>query len=657
MNFTRKRLKQLKPILGAKAETIWKLYQVSDFKKRQELENLIDILAAKNLKTFETDALLEPIPKNLCFGDFYAGDVTYLDKKLYPYYLRKTDLSMHLGLFGVSGCGKTNAAYTLINELIKKNKPFLILDWKRNFRDLLAVDDFKDKLLIFTLGGEKNNFTFNPLIPPKNVDPKVWLNLLIEIICHAYFAGEGVMHILRNSIDQAYKDFGIYSGNKVYPTFKDVVTYMDKNFKRRGRKLLWMDTSDRVTNSLLFKGGLGNIVNVSKLEEQISLEELIKKNVVLELDNLVNADKVFIIEALLLWIYQYKLQSRKRNKLENVLLIEEAHNILRKSLGKESIIELMFRQLRELGTGIIYITQNISKIPITALQNTFTVIAFNQRHKTELETVAKILLLDKNDKELLGKLRIGEAIIKGRYENAFTVKFPLFPVKKGIISDFEIREQMKGYYRYFRENKPANGKKEVIPAFSEKAISDKERIFLLDIIKNPVSSITKRYKSLALNNRVGNVIKNNLVAKGLVIVKEISTRKGRVKLLALTQKGKEVLSRLGVKEKYLVRNSIEHKFWKNQIAHYFMNKGCKVFEEKDNVDLIVENKDKRVAVEIETGKSDYMRNIEKNLNKGFHRIISIFINREDMDKAQDLLKKKGWDNDKKIIIAHINEFY
>jgi len=655
MNESLKILRKLQPVLGERAKRLWHIYQASDFKKRRELEQAINILAARYLKVFDNRIYLEPIPKDQCPGDYYLSEVTYLGKEQYPFYLREEDLSMHCGLFGVTGCGKTNAAYILVSELLKKEKPFLILDWKRNFRKLLSRDDLRDKLLIFTLGGEKNNFYFNPLIPPKNVDPRVWLNLLTEIICHAYFCGEGVMHILRNTIDQAYRDFGVYVGQKNYPTFKDIQKYMDKMFMRKGRKMLWMDTSDRVTGSMIFAGGLGNIVNV-KIDNQIPLEELLNRHVVLELDNLINADKVFIIETLLLWTYQYKLQNGNKEKLDSLIVIEEAHNILRKSeLKRESIIELMFRQLRELGIGIVYITQNISKIPITALQNTFTIISFNQRHKLELDTVAKIMLLNKEDKELLGKLRIGEAVIKGRYENPFTTKFPLFLIKKENIPDKAVRELMQRNYEKLGLNNARienSGKNSL--SSSEHILSPLEKIMLIDIHKKPFYGMIKRYRKLSLNDFEGNKTKDELIKRGLVKPVKVN----RLKLLELTEQGINILSQLGNKiNKSKKRESLEHRYWVHRIGNYFQNKGFQVEKEKDNIDLVANQGDIKIAIEVETGESDFLANIRNCLNKDFDKIISAATNKEAEIKIRQKLEETGIIKEEKIALCHVKQFF
>ncbi len=58
------------------------------------------------------------------------------------------------------------------------------------------------------------------------------------------------------------------------------------------------------------------------------------------------------------------------------------------------------------------------------------------------------------------------------------------------------------------------------------------------------------------------------------------------------------------------QESIEHKFWKFRIAEYYKNKGLDVLVEEHingKPDIIVMNKSKKTAIEIETGNSDFIR--------------------------------------------------
>ena len=62
-----------------------------------------------------------------------------------------------------------------------------------------------------------------------------------------------------------------------------------------------------------------------------------------------------------------------------------------------------------------------------------------------------------------------------------------------------------------------------------------------------------------------------------------------------------------------------HKFWKHKIAEYYRKKGFHVLVEEHingKPDIIAMNKLAKIAIEIETGSSDVVGNIIKNLKTG-----------------------------------------
>ncbi len=76
---------------------------------------------------------------------------------------------------------KTNAAFLLLHELARLGIPFLVFDWKKNYRDLLGRRAFGD-LAVYTVGRDDAPFFFNPLIPPRGVAPREWIKKLIQIM-------------------------------------------------------------------------------------------------------------------------------------------------------------------------------------------------------------------------------------------------------------------------------------------------------------------------------------------------------------------------------------------------------------------------------------------------------------------------------------------
>jgi len=464
-------------------------------------------------------------------------------------------------------------------------------------------------------------------------------------MCHAYFLGEGVAFLLQKAIDQAYSDFGVYSGACEYPTFKDILSILEK-MQVKGRKALWMDSTLRTLGVLCF-GEFSKVLNVMKPSR---LEDLLKENVVLELDSLTNSDKTLFIESLLLWIHHFRLQEKDREVFKHAVLIEEAHHILlrkkQEMTGTEAITDIILREIRELGESITLIDQHPSLISMPALGNTYTTICFGLKHKADMRTISESLLLENDQIDFLGQLETGTAIVKlqGRYFKPFLVRFPLFPIKKGIVTDKDIRAKRKGNSIQCEVVRPVRSevkKKEI-----EITLTDIERLFLEDIAKNPISGVVARYERLGINRYQGNKTQNSLIEKGMISWRPVSTKTGRLKVLVLTDHGKKAIPDVKILKIFQKNESWDHAYWKYKIGEHYQKKGYQVtFEyplgQGKAVDLVVEKDGKRIAIEIETGKSDAVYNIHKDLDATFDEIVVICLHKEIKENISKLLRKTG----------------
>ncbi len=80
----------------------------------------------------------------------------------------------------------------------------------------------------------------------------------------------------------------------------------------------------RVLESLCFRHGLGPVVNCRSVPDAA----LFVGSVILELDSLSDVDKVFLTEAMILWLYEFRKCEGKGETFKHALLIEEAHHVL-----------------------------------------------------------------------------------------------------------------------------------------------------------------------------------------------------------------------------------------------------------------------------------------------------------------------------------------
>ena len=539
--YIRQLCQRLRPILGGKITDIFQAYCAEDALGKEQIESYLELLSAKYLpqELDSSQPSLIPPSEQQAKGSYNIGQVFYAGKNLYDFGLREDEWIQHVGVFGRSGAGKTNVGFLILKQLQEKRKPVLIFDWKRNYRDLLALHEFKD-IEVYTIGRNIASFTFNPLIPPKGTNPKTWLKKLIEVIAHAYLLGNGVMYLLQQAVDSVYEEAGVYSG-KVgkFPTFRDVLVKA-RGHNARGREAGWLSSTLRALASLCF-GDMDTLVNTG---ENQNLEHLLKKTVILELDALTQQDKIFFIEAILLWIHHRRMIEKEREVFRHCILIEEAHHTFsgeRRSLvGGQSVMEITFREIREFGESLIILDQHPSQISLPALGNTYCTIAMNQKHKSDINALSQCMLLDK-DKDLLGQLPIGQAIVKlqGRIARPFQIEVPEFVVEKGKVTDNYIMEHMQHIAPAIVED---NFVTEQTPINSELIRSaDNQLAFLKDVEEYPESGIAARYKRIGISVRQGQKLKEKLLQQGLIEESEETTKTGRLRVISLTEKGKALM--------------------------------------------------------------------------------------------------------------------
>jgi hypothetical protein len=174
-------------------------------------------------------------------------------------------------------------------------------------------------------------------------------------------------------------------------------------------------------------------------------------------------------------------------------------------------------------------------------------------------------------------------------------------------------------------------------------------LFLFDIVKNPISTVVERYRRLGVNPKTGNRWKDFLILKGIIIPKRIITKSGWIVLFEITETGRITLQNNG----YNIRpasESIEHRFWKEKIADYYKKQGYDVAIE-EGADIAIKKGKNRIAIEIETGNSDHLNNIERNLASGFDSVICVPTNRVAQYKITEDIEENDFGKKIKVVLA------
>ncbi len=664
----RETLRKLAPLIGeARVKRLWRAYLSANATDRRELENSLEAYAAQllndNPAANETGQFPPPPPEK-CLGDIDLGKAAYCGKEMCLFGLRSQELLRHVGIYGSSGSGKSNAIALILDSLIQQETPFLLVDFKRTFRALLKDHP---NLWVFTGGDAKTAaFRMNPLIPPPGSTPQVWLRKVTSALSHGFMQGAGSESLLITAMSTAYEQA---AQEERWPTFEDVAIALE-TVPARGRKGMWLDSAKRAVTSLTE----GNAKDAFCHPDSLDPALLLRQSVVLELDLLNQAEQTFLSEILLLWIIQYRMnQHGPREELRHVILIEEAHHLLRTPPGvgdgSEPVIHTALREVRELGESVILATQNASVVPVSVFGNQATTLAFHTKHASDVRATAQAMLLKDECKDELGRLPVGEAIGRiPRWTEPVRIRLDYRPIAKGTVTDACIREHMR-YRAYSTDTRlshflqPKPSVSSAIPIADDKQLeatesrepstqvptnsdvvttpsttpkkeekdsickpSDLELAMLKDIVQHPFDGVVKRINRLATSRRKGTAALRALEARQIVKPASLYTGTSMLNLYDITREGRSVTCalKLGLLPDPTA-GGIEHRYWVRHCANTLRSKGWSVQTEHRvsdhlTVDVHAELNGHIVAVLVETGKSNAAMNIRKTAEAGYNEI-------------------------------------
>ena len=602
-----------------------------------DLKNLIEqeIVhhAHERLGDFRNKLLLSLPSQSKARGTFNLGTIMY-EKEKYALGISKEELLQNLAIFGRSGAGKTNVAFHLLNQLVEKKVPFLFLDWKRTARHLLPT--LQTKIKVYTAGRSLSPFPFNPFIPPPGVDHHVYIGQLVDVLADAYTLGDGAKSILQKTIQECYV-------NGKWPHAKQILAKVE-DAQLKGRAHGWQTSSIRALQALAY--------SLPTTSNEITPEQLatslLNQNTVVELDSLDQGAKQFLIPMLSLWLYYYQLAQREREQLQLTIFIEEAHHVLyrQEQRKKETVMNMLLRQCREIGIGIIVIDQHPHLISTAALGNTYTSICMNQKDPSDINKAASLSLVEADEKKYFSMLPVGQGIVKlqDRWTKPVLVNFPLIEIKKGLVTDELLLAVLSGSMTGSALKRAFNHEfgQEPRVRVKEIVLGRGSLEFLEDIVQHKDDGVKKRYRRLGISVDKGMRVKDSLIKSGIIEEQEIQVGRIRTVLVRVTKVGREAL---GLVEENVQFGSIAHEYWKNFYANKFKQEGYRVVLEATRklgqVDVLAIKGKDFIAIEIETGKSDIPWNVKQDLRSGFNKIIVVATDDKAMAKIEYKLAKTG----------------
>jgi hypothetical protein len=353
------------------------------------------------------------------------------------------------------------------------------------------------------------------------------------------------------------------------------------------------------------------------------------QHTIIELNGLNESVKTFLCSVLFLWVYHAALAKGPSKHPRLVLVIEEAHHLLfRGQRGSESVIERFLRLAREFGLAVVLVDQSPSQLSQTALANTFATIALNVREPADVTRVAALTGLGDQDKHHLAGLPVGHAVVRlaDRYRRPFLVRVPELRGSGSRLTDKELearllQQRLAGSHRIRpREHKS----KRVRQIRTPDTVGNPDAFQLMhDITAHPIDGVKQRYNRLGWSMDKGNRIKTALIHSNYLRAEHVTTGRTRRVLLEPTRTGARTFRMQPAGQGHA---SIVHEYWKHQIADQYRAQGYRVQLESPRqtrgyVDILASKGNERIAIEIETGKSEVASNVRANLASGFTRIV------------------------------------
>jgi len=405
-------------------------------------------------------------------GNLYNVDVDALQK--------------HTIVVGVTGGGKTNTCFYLLGQLWKFGIPFMVIEpAKSEYRHMMLMSEsFKGVGQAFSLGDETvSPFRLNPFEIMKGVKVQTHLDALKSVFNASFEMWAPMPQVLEKALNHIYHvrgwdlvqnknhrlPEGVNPGDpdcppEIYPTMKDLYECIEPitesyGYSERIGPDIQAALKARIGSLLI--GGKGQMLNTRR---SIPPELLFGRPTVVELKMVSeDAEKSFLMGMLLVFLYEYRESLGPKENLQHVMLIEEAHRLLKNvptSQNAESAnpagkaVEFftnMLAEIRAYGQGFIIADQIPNKLAPEALKNTNLKIMHRIVATDDRDSMGGAMNLDDIQKRHVTALGTGRAIVYAEkmeqpyhlaimYDKSREVPPPDSPQE----SDDIVRQSMKG---------------------------------------------------------------------------------------------------------------------------------------------------------------------------------------------------------------------
>lgn len=392
----------------------------------------------------------------------------------------RQDLTKHGLIVGVTGSGKTNTCFELLDQIWDGGQgvPFLVIESaKSEYRSLLGNPRFKE-LKVFTVGDETTSpLRLNPFEVPEGILVQTHIDYIKSLFSAAFVLYPPMPYVLEQSLQEIYEDRGWNlaaninhrgcSSERVFPNLTDLAAKVEVIVHRMGYdERLTMDIKAGLLarlNQLRLSSGKGLMFNTRK---SLDFSMLFGSPCILELKQIVSDDeKAFIMGLILIYLYEHYEAgiSPITGDLQHVTLIEEAHRLLRNvstEQGSEiaanpkgksiEVFANILSEIRAYGEGILIAEQIPTKLTPDAIKNTNLKIIHRLVSEDDRRAVGGAMNLSDSQSRYLTTLRAGEAVAyTERMQQPVLLTIPLSRTKSHAkeMTNKDIRSAMASFWR------------------------------------------------------------------------------------------------------------------------------------------------------------------------------------------------------------------
>lgn len=367
--------------------------------------------------------------------------------------LNRQAMASHTFITGSTGTGKSNAVYHLLDEITKNGQTtFLVVEpAKGEYKNVFG--NCTDVQVFGTNPRETPLLRMNPFAFPENIHILEHIDRLVEIFNACWPMYAAMPAVLKDAIERSYQKVGWDLRNSesekgIFPTFFDLLDILPGVIEESHYS---KDTQSDYVGALctrvksLTNGIYGSVLCA---EDALSDAEMFDQNVIVDLSRVGSMEtKSLLMGILVMKLQEYRMCSSGMNsRLRHVTVLEEAHNLLRKTSAEQSqeganlqgkSVEMLanaIAEMRTYGEGFIIADQAPGLLDMSVIRNTNTKIIMRLPDEEDRKLVGKSAALKEAQIDELSKLPLGvAAVYQNEWPEAVLCKIEAYPMPENAV--------------------------------------------------------------------------------------------------------------------------------------------------------------------------------------------------------------------------------